>query len=523
MNKIIKRFFYIASLFAIVASTGCKDELADEITDLNFNRLLSPTELDVRVVNQTSIRLAWKQVKYATSYTVEFFENAELDFSGTPIEVVEGVSFGQLPLVVPGFAGETTYSLRVKAVGSGIADSKWTEATITTATEQIFFPVNPDDITESSVILRWPEGEVATHIVLNPGEINHVVTQGEVDAGAAEITGLADDTEYTALLMNGTKQRGSVTFKTNIDTGGAIIVNPTDNLTAIVEAAEEGALFALNPGTYTIEGNIFIYNTVSLVSAVPGNKPIIVGASFRMRGGSGLMLKDLELVGTGAPDGNQTIVYDEVIGAGEVYGDVLVEDCIIRNFTKGIIYVNIAVLIESVTYKGNIIHSIECNGGDFIDFRQGMARNFDFINNTVYNSAADRDIFRMDGVGSTNFPGETTILYIGNNTFYNIVTLPATTRRILYIRLASHEITVSKNIFAETLANYSNQSLTLPVTFNSNNYHNAPKLYDNTFTVHDAGNYTTYNPGFVNPATGDFTVTNEDLIFTGIGDPRWLQ
>lgn len=437
--------------------------------------------------------------------------------------MVEGVTFDQLPLLVPGFAGETTYSLRVKAVGSGIAESKWTNASITTATEQIFFQVDPDDITASSVILRWPAGEAATHILVNPGEINHTVTQGEVEAGAAEIEGLEGDTEYTAILMNGTKQRGSVTFKTNIDTGGAIIVNPTDDLTAIIEAAEEGDLFALNPGTYTIDGNIFINNSVGIVSAVPGNKPIIVGVSFRVRGGSALTLKDLEFDGTGAPDGNQTVVYDEVLGAGETYGDLVVEDCIIRNFTKGIVYVNIAVLIESVTYKGNIIHSIECNGGDFIDFRSGMTKKFDFFNNTVYNSAADRDIFRMDGVGSTNFPGETSIITINNNTFYNIVTLGATTRRILYIRLASHVITVSKNIFSETLANYSNQSLTLPVTFNSNNYHNAPRLYDNSFTVHDAGNYTTYNPGFVNPAGGNFTVTHEELIFNGIGDPRWLQ
>jgi hypothetical protein len=202
---------------------------------------------------------------------------------------------------------------------------------------------------------------------------------------------------------------------------------------------------------------------------------------------------------------------------------VEIEDCFIHNYVKGVFYASNAVLIESVTIKGTIYADVECSGGDFIDFRNGMTKKFDFMNNTVYNCAWNRDLIRMDAGGSNNFPGEELLVTIENNTFYNIISTEGTTRRVLYIRHASHQIFVNKNIYAATLANYSNQSATTVAEMTGNNYHNAPNLYDASFTVYDAGTYTTLDPGFVDPANGNFKVTNEDLIFYRIGDPRWLE
>lgn len=520
MNKLFKRILYLAGIFAILCLAGCTDDIADEITELNLSRLLSPTELDVRVINQTSARLTWRVVKNASSYVVEFYQNGELNFDGSPVKTVEGVLYNQLPLIVPGFDGQTEYSVRVKAVGDETAESKWISETFITDPEQIFFPVNPEDITAKGVTLRWPAGEAATHILLEPGMINHPLTQDELTAGVVEITGLESETEYTAYLMNGERIRGTAIFTTLVDTGTAILVGPDEDLKAVIEAAEEGDIFALLPGDYIFPGNIYVNSTVDVVAFNPLEKPVLYGVNFRMVAGSGLRLKDLILDGGAAPDGNQTVVYDEVLPAGETYGDVVIEDCVIRNYVKGVFYVNIAALIESVTFRGNIYHSIETAGGDFIDFRNGMTKTFNFINNTVYNSAAGRDIFRMDAGGSTNFPGELSVLTIRNNTFHNVVGV--NNRRILYIRLAEHEIHVTKNIFSETEANYSNQSATTVTSMDNNNYWNAPNLYNSEFTVHDSGNYTTLNPGFANPANGDFTVGNDDLILFGIGDPRWL-
>jgi hypothetical protein len=517
MNKTIKRFAFAVSFLALLFAGGCTDDILPEITTLDVSRLFSPTDIDVRVVNQTSVRLSWRAVKNASSYTIEFFENADEDFSGSPERTISNVTMDQLPIVVPGFAGETTYSVRVKAIGDGIDDSKWVSTTFTTDAEQIFFPVDPEEITATGVTLRWPAGEFASHITFSPGDINRPVTASEVEEGVAVITGLESETQYTAKLMLDDKTRGTVIFTTLIDIGDAILVYPIDDLKALVEAAQEGDAFALMPGEYVIDGNININTTLSIIGARPTEKPVVKGVVFRMKAGSGLRLKDIIFDGATSPDGNQLVVFDEV----GTYGDLIIEDCVIRNNVKGVIYASVAALVESVLVKGNIIANVECVGGDFIDFRSGMTKKFDFFHNTVYNSALDRDLFRMDN--ATTYSGNyTCIITIESNTFYNIISTTGTTRRVLYIRLASHEISVRKNIFAETLGNYSNQSATTVVEMSSNNYHNAPNLFNPTFIVHDSGNYTTYNPGFVNPANGNFTVTNEELIIFRIGDPRWL-
>ena len=521
MKKLIIRLSFWASLAVVFLAAGCADDVPPEITSLEVSRLFSPVDLTATVVNKTSVRLIWNPVKEAQSYTVEFFENGLEDFSGTPVKTLPGILLNQLPLTVTGFGGETNYSVRVKATSENMTDSKWVSATFKTDPEQIFYDVKPEEITHNSVILRWPAGETATQIVLTPGNITHTVTSGEISAGSASLTGLTGEVAYVAKLMNGTKTRGTVTFTTLIDLGGAIQVNPGDDLKAILEAAQANDVFALMPGDYSAQ-EINITKTIGIKGARPYDKPVLTGTIFYLKDGAGLSLKDLVLDGTGSVSGNQMIIYGTAL-PGSTYGDLSIEDCIIKNYTKGTLYVNVAALIESVTIQRCIYFNIECNGGDFIDFRNGMAKRFTYTENTAYNSALSRDFFRMDAGGSTNFPGITSVIHISNNTFNKVC--DGTSRRILYIRLASNQITFTKNILANTLGYYSNQTATNIVAMANNNYWNAPNFTASTTSnaKNDTGVYTTLDPGFINAAEGNFKVSNAVLIENLIGDPRWLK
>jgi len=507
-----------ALMGVLLSFSACKEDLLTEITTLNVDRAFSPTGLDARVVNKTGLRLNWNNVFNAETYTIEIFENP--DFSGSPARTIENVLTSQLPFTVTGLAGETSYSVRVKAVGPNVSDSKWITATFTTDPEQIFSPVDLATVTARGVTLSWTPGETATTITFSPGNIEHTVTSSEITAGRAVITGLIPETAYTAKLMNGTKTRGTATFTTLLDLGGATAVTPADDLAAMIAAAQPGAVLALMPGNYNINADIVINKAISIRGAKPSDRPIINGLIFRVRANAALNIKDLVLNGTGSLNGNQTIIYDEV--SDNAYGNLVVEDCIIRNYVKGIIYVNLRTLIESVTYRGNIIHNIECNGGDFVDFRNGLTRTFNFINNTVYNSALARDFFRMDGGGSTNFPTVQSILNISNNTFNNVSN--GATRRILYIRLANHQINFTKNILANTEGYYSNQAITTITTMANNNYFNAPYFTESATAgaKNDTGTFTNLNPGFADAANGNFTLANADLRFNQIGAPRWF-
>ncbi|HLW08680.1 MAG TPA: DUF4957 domain-containing protein, partial [Marinilabiliaceae bacterium] len=368
MNRLFKISTFLLGVIAIMSLGACSDDIDPEITDLSVSRLFSPVDLKVRIVNQTSARLTWNAVRKASSYDIQVFDNPDEDFSGTPVRDIKGITMAQQPYVITGFDGATTFSVRIKALGDGIGESLWTSTTFTTDAEQILKPLDVEnDLTATSVTLKWPAGEIATKVVFEPGNIEHIVTPTEVEAGEATISGLVGETEYTATLMNGEKIRGVVTFKTLLDLGGAIQVNPEDDLVAIIEGASAYDVFALMPGEYVVDGNININTTVGIVGARPSDKPTIIGANLRMKSGSGLQLKDLIMNGATAPDGNQAIVYDDDLPAG-VYGAVTIENCNISKYVKGIFYVNKVALIESVTFNGNILFDIECAGGDFIDF-----------------------------------------------------------------------------------------------------------------------------------------------------------
>lgn len=516
MKRYIKQFGFVLGLGLTASLSSCSDDILSEITSLETSRLFSPVDVEARIVNQTGVRLDWKQVQQAQHYDIEFFENGQEDFSGTPVRAVAGITYNQVPYTELGFAGETDYSVRIKAVGEHLGDSKWISTVFTTDAEQILAPVSLDEIGATEVILRWPAGEMATEILLSPGDLTHVVTAEEIAAGEATIAGLVAETAYTARLMNNGRTRGTVTFTTLIDLGGAIAVYPEDDLTALLQAADDGDVFALLPGEYHTQ-DISITKSIAVKGARPADKPILVGTVFRIEDGAGLELVDLVLDGTGAAGDNQTILY----GAG-TFGALEIDGCDIKNYVRGTLYVNNATLIESVRIRNTIYSEIECNGGDFIDFRNGLARTFEFINNTAYNSALARDFFRMDGGGSSNFPGVNSVITIRNNTFHNVSN--GNNRRLLYIRLASHGISFTDNIIANTEGYYTNQNSTNIVTMSGNNYFNAPNFTGSSQSnaQNDTGEYTTFNPGFANPGSGDFTISHEELRFRRIGDQRWI-
>ena len=527
MNKSIKIFFYLMCIPAILLTTGCEDDIAPEITELELSRLLSPTNVDARIVNQTSIRLTWRAVRNASTYTIEFFENDGLDFSGTPLRTVTDITFDQLPIVVEGFAGETTYSIRMKAVGVSITESSWVTGLIMTDQEQIFYPVDPTEITALGVTLRWPAGETATSILFTPGDIIHTVTAAEITAGVAIITGLASETAYTAKLLNVSKTRGTVTFTTLIDLGGATPINPEDDLNAAVAAAQNGDVLVLFPGVYSVyQGDIAINKSITIKGLYPHNKPVIYNRFVFSSGVTDAAFTDLEMVGTIdeiTPKTAQAFFFDP--GTYDV-NSILISGCLVRDYNQALIYGGSAVTkVQTLTVHNCIASNIVNDGGDFIDFRSGHVVNLNITNSTFNKVAgAPRDFVRLDN-SSGNFPGSVSTVLIDHCTFYQV----SNSRRILYVRFNENASTVSNTIFAGADASYTgyftNQSLTTQPVGLNNNYFNAPSFLggvtNGKFDI--SGTHTTLDPGFTNAEAGDFKVGNQDLILFGIGDPRWLQ
>ncbi|HQF11548.1 MAG TPA: DUF5123 domain-containing protein [Paludibacteraceae bacterium] len=141
------------------------------------------------------------------------------------------------------------------------------------------------------------------------------------------------------------------------------------------------------------------------------------------------------------------------------------------------------------------------------------------MNSTFYNCAPDRDFFRLDDA-SSSFPGKSTIIKVNRCTFSKVNNDAA--RRLLYVRFANNEITFTNNVVANSVGYYTNQTATNIVLFNKNNYFNAPNYLVYTGTAlnvktDNSGTYLQQNPGFVDEANGNLTITNATLLEQGIG------
>lgn len=507
----------LLALVIILPFSNCSDDLATEVKEINYDRLFSPTSLSSTVINNVNVRLQWTKNSLAESYSIELFADDSLSFSGSPARTITDVKASQLPYVVEGLDGATRYSARVKAVSSSISESKWSPGvTFKTGTENILLPFEDRDVTAESVTLRWTAGQTATSIVVQPGNITHNVTSSEIVAGVASVSGLNPETEYTAQLMNNDKVRGTVSFKTLVDIGNAIPVTPEDDFLALLQTAEDGDAFALFPGVYGDASKFEVSKNIEIKGVYPFDKPILNGY-ITISGNSSLTLENIIIDGGDLKDRNQAIIFAT---ADATYGDIIVESCEIRNHVKGLYYLNVAALVESITINNSLLYDIECVGGDFMDSRSGAIKVLKLSNSTISNSAIARDLIRYDNA-SENFPGITSQIIVDRNTFYNVCN--GTSRRLLYVRFADNQITFTNNIVASTLGIFSNESLTGVPAFDNNNYFQAPGFLPGGSTASlifdDTG--ISIDPQFENPVSGNFKVKDDDILSLQIGDPRW--
>ena len=287
----------------------------------------------------------------------------------------------------------------------------------------------------------------------------------------------------------------------------------------------------LYPGTYVIgldaaaPGNAIINKNITIKGARPTDRPVING-QFQLNDGASLTISQVILDGTNTKD--QTFNYKT---ADMTFNLLSVENCEIKNYTKGLVYGNVACTVNEITFNRCVIHDIVCSGGDFFDFRTGRFNTANFTNSTLYNVASEgkRDFIRYDGNADATMGGGHSVINVRNCTLDNV---SANGKRLLYVRYYDHEINWGNNLVTNTDAWFSDQSKTAVPTFVGNVYFGTdnllpenvvtdPSVKGNRFSD-DAGTWN-LDPSYAEPGQGDFTVGNEDVIALGVGDPRWLE
>ena len=512
----------------LLSMTACSDPM-DEITSLIVGRNFSPVNFETKDVTKESASFQWTAVSGATSYELQIFADSDLDFSGEPTFVYKNISKDDIPYAVSGLMYDTQYSARVMAVDDNDAtrNSKWSEVSFRTDAQQIFNSVSNSDIADRSVVMNWPAGEEVTTIYAVASETGDTITtkqltETEIAAGKATVDGLQPETKYDVYLYNGSKKRGTKTFKTIADLNGAIVVRPGDDFASLIKNAEAGSVFALMPDTFKIMSEdetgtsaVAISKSIEIKGIYPTAAPVIQGR-FEITEGASVVIDNVILDGSANVTGDQAFNFKT---ANATYSKLVVKNSEIKNFEKGVFYVNVACTINELTFDKCLIHDIECDGGDMFDCRKGRIDNLKFLETTIYNSCASRDFIRMDDASAL---GGAPVIKVNKCTIDGVANGG---KRLLYVRYVGNVINWTNNIVSNTGAVWSNQSKTGVPTFQNNVYFNCAKLNvadvegkTNMF-ADEAGKVE--NPEYKNAAKGDFTIGNESIKKLGVGDPRW--
>ena len=511
-----------------LALTSCGDAM-DEITSITLGRDFAPIGLEAKSATENSITLEWTKSHDDVTYTVEIFADDSLAFAGSATNTFTGVEATKLKII--GLVYDTKYSARVMTIDNADAsrNSKWSNVFFRTSAQQIFETPTENDIADRSVIMTWPAGEAATTVRVYVDDNlvkEQPVTADEVNEGKVVVTGLEPETAYTIRLYNGEKQRGSKDITTIADLNGATLVHEGDDLGELIANAEDGQVFALYGGTHIIadaeeEGKASaakVYKSIIIKGIYPTNVPVVKGR-FEIYDGASLEINQVIIDGVDNSTTDQAFNFKT---AGVTYPLLSVQNSEVRNFGKGVYYFNVEATVNKLEFNNCLIHDIVCDGGDMFDCRKGRIDELNFLNSTMYNSAAARDFIRYDDASKL---GGSPVITVDGCTIDGCANGG---KRLLYVRYVGNSIVWKNNLVTNTGAVWSNQSKTGVPQFQNNAYFNCSKL--NVLDGSDGGKTNLFidengkavdNPNFKDAVNGDFTIGNEDVSKLGVGDPRW--
>lgn len=504
-------------LILLFTFSGCEkqDELIEE---LQISREFAPVGLSSIIRNQTIVELNWNREELVSNYRVEVSEDPNFSTISETLEVASS----QIPVQIQ-LVGETLYYIRVQALSNrGLEPSTYATTTALTLTEQLFLSIEPGDILANDATLRWIPGSAVTEIFVQPGDITYTLSTQEITDGIATIPGLTGETEYTAQLLNGTNIRGVQTFTTGIDIGSGILVTPMDDLFQMVADAAPEDVLVLENGDYTDQvGTLVIDKPITIRGLYSFDKPFLKLSISIVTGATDVNLIDLDLTGDIPLELTDMVRYS----APDAYNSLLISGCNIHDYNRSLIAGNETdAIIQSVIIENSVVTNILTSGGDFIDFRNSDVLNINITTSTFNNCAPGRDFLRLDDAGTSTQSGLVSNITIDSCTLYACSN--NSSRRILYVRFQENDIIVQNTLITDTESEgYSDQSRTDEfIEFSNNNYFNAPTFYDSSVPRYDNSiSFTTLDPGYVNPANGDFTLTTQSLIDNNVGDPRWRQ
>ena len=540
---------------AIMLITSCKK---DE-EKLDPPRLFKASDIKIEA-GQTTAKITWAVPLFASgkrlTYTVDF--STDVNFATVAYSKV--VDTAGITVTEENIAVRTPYYARIKA--NAFEDQPESKSIISSAFTisgiQLFLTVRDPELRENSVSLRFMSEAGLSSIRLTPATgtpINTALTAGDLTAGGLingaptglkTITGLTGGVTYTADLFSGTKSKGILTFTTLPVTVYTRIINPTDDLNAVVAAAANGAVIGLNPGTYAATAtNTFITAKTITLKSTSGS-PTDTKVNFKeivLEGtGAGVTVSGIEFDGAAA----SALYFFNFIGSQAASGsaatftNVIVDNCIVHNAATSFLRGDRGAAVRDFKIgeiRGNnsLIYDLGANGSSAYYTFHVNKMEFTAINvtkSTFYNCGPGLVIASTAYAGAV-IPSVTisncTINGFGGNAKYAL--LDANTNPVRFTLTNSIVANTPKSgtvVAAAIRSTGTGATSTISYTniFNLNSTGTTPLTYPATVALTanqsiDLGwtGATTLAQGFQLPATSLLRTASNTS--SAIGDPRW--
>lgn len=348
-NVNYRQLFCLLVLGLVFAA--CSKSIDGIVDDPSMNRSFIPSNLRTRTAVDSAI-ITWNLPVLASgkkySYTIDVSRDSlfgSIDF--TTVSDTTGVV-----ILEPTLALATKYFARVKVNAyKGASESKYLTGTSSFAIngQQYLKAIRDFEITKSSVLLHWytnVQTAGVDKIVLLPADggnaVEIPVSASEAMSGVKLAGGLQPDKNYRIQLLAAGKSKGITNFKTAPDIVYTTTISPTADLAATINAAADGDIIGLTPGTYSLASAFNLLNktvTIRSVSNNPADTKIKIREFSLVGDGAGVTFAGLDIDGNYAGTslgvqflqlkGNATTT-----NAPATFKNINLDNCIIHDYTR---------------------------------------------------------------------------------------------------------------------------------------------------------------------------------------------
>ena len=314
MNKLYKIACMMLTGVALLATTSCSDP-DDEITTLNLDRLLRPTDLELKIYDKTNIK-ATMDLVVAPAYIDIVVEENDNPLSETKVfkpyktitlNVKEQTTKKDHITLTTNITGLSYFKdYRVSFTARNEDGKVSTSSSDMVTTEGIFKESTDNDRTNTSITVKWPAEVAVTKVKtmkLN-GTTEELVGEDAIeDATTGKFTkgGLNADTEYIFYVYNGDNCQGRTTF-TTFPNYTEYIAQDEFDLQGAIDNLADGYAIMLSPDE---ENDINVFNLAASAITINKNvrimarntKPVTINKiAFILDGSTGLTLENIKCV-----------------------------------------------------------------------------------------------------------------------------------------------------------------------------------------------------------------------------------